>query len=69
MSFLEFLVTLENTMSGIEVKGKENVEKMFACFGAIENMKNSLMSMANTQPKEEMQQEEAPTVTGGDEDG
>ena len=70
MSWLEFLNTLEETLNHIEVKGKVNIDYMNGCFYAIEQMRQSLFSLAQQEKqKEEDKPPEEKLGKGGDEDG
>ena len=51
MGFLDFLNTLENTLDGIDVHGKENVNKLNACFFAIDDMRESILSSIKSELK------------------
>ena len=64
MSFFQFLDALENTLDSIEVKGKENVERLLGCLNAIDDMRNSLYRSM----EQEVAKKTEP-VNGGDEVG
>ena len=78
MNFVEFLTTLENTLDEISVCGKGNVDRMNACFIAINEMRNSILQMAQKRNaeatvvqklKEEETPVDTPTEDGGETDG
>jgi hypothetical protein len=67
MNFVEFLTTLENTLNEVSVCGKNNVDKLSACFIAIEEMRNSIIQMAQKHKEEALT--DTPTGNGGETDG
>ena len=68
MDFIDFLSTLSNTLEEIEVHGRNNIDKMYACFFAIDRMKSSLINAIEQAKKEEEKPKEDP-IDGGDGDG
>ena len=68
MSFVEFLTTLENTLESINICGKDNIDRMNACFIAIDEMRNSIIQMAQKH-KEEETPVDTSTGDGGEKDG
>lgn len=47
MSFLEFLDTLKNTLDDITVCGKENINRMFSIYMAIDGQRQAILSSMN----------------------
>ena len=69
MSFLEFLDRMANTLDTVEVHGRSNVDSMNACFIAIEQMRASIVNMAQQKPTQEEEKPQEEPVDGGGEDG
>ena len=58
MNIFEFLSRMENTLSNISVRGKEDVQSMHACLQAIDDYRTFLL----TPPKpDEKKDEKAPS--------
>lgn len=64
MGFLEFLNVMENTLNTIEVKGRQNINSLYACLNAIDEMRSSIVASM----REEMAKKQDVPV-GGDEVG
>ncbi len=43
MDILSFLNTLENTLCNLEVRGRDNIDRLMGCFIAIDNMKQAIL--------------------------
>lgn len=61
MDFLGFLNRMEITLNDIEVKGRDNIDKLYACMLAIDQMRQAIAMSANDNT--------APNKDGEEQDG
>ena len=57
MNIFEFLLRMENTLSTISVRGKEDIQSMHSCLEAIDNYRQFLLTPpppTEEKPKEEV---------------